>query len=172
MQRHAETYEFDWRLIVAQMYQESQFDPGAQSEAGALGLMQLLPGTANDMGVTDPFDPEAGIRGGIKYLRYLWDRFDEGIPPRERTWFALAAYNVGFDRIKSARQRASERHLDPNVWFGHVEQAMRTMAKDETPCKCGQTVVYVRAIRSLYNTYHRLHETLTAELGSVLDPAI
>ena len=172
VQRYAETYEFDWRLIVAQMYQESQFDPGAQSDAGALGLMQLLPGTANDMGVTDPFDPEAGIRGGIKYLRYLWDRFDEGIPPRERTWFALAAYNVGFDRIRSARQRASERHLDPNVWFGHVEQAMRSMAKDETPCKCGQTVVYVRAIRSLYNTYHRLHETLTAGLGSVLDPAI
>ena len=169
VRRHAETYDFDWRLIVAQMYQESQFDPGAQSDAGAIGLMQLLPGTANDMGVSDPFDPEAGIRGGIKYLRYLWDRFDEGIAPRERTWFALAAYNIGFHRIDMARQRAIERHLDANMWFGHVEQAMRTMASDGTPCKCGQTVAYVRAIRSLYNTYHRLHETLTAGLASVHD---
>lgn len=166
VRRHADTYDFDWRLIVAQMYQESHFNPGAQSEAGACGLMQLLPGTANDMGVADPFDPESGIRGGVKYLRYLWDRFDEAIAPRERTWFALAAYNIGFNRIDLARQRARDRQLDPNRWFGHVEQAMRTMATDGTPCKCGQTVVYVRAIRSLYNTYHRLHDALTAGLGS------
>lgn len=168
VQRYADTYDFDWRLIVAQMYQESQFDPGAQSEAGALGLMQLLPGTAHDMGVSDPFDPEAGIRGGIKYLRYLWNRFDDQIPPRERTWFALASYNIGFNRIDLARHRAQEQALDPNLWFGHVEQAMRTMSNDDTPCRCGQTIIYVRAIRSLYNTYHRLRETLTAGLASVM----
>lgn len=171
VQRHAEAYDFDWRLIVAQIYHESRFDPAAVSPAGASGLMQLLPRTAAAMGVTDPFDPEAGIRGGIRYLDRLRERFDTAIAPRERTWFALAAYNVGLHRVQLARQRARAAGLDGNRWFGHVEQAMRSMTHDGSPCRCGQTVAYVRAIRSLYNTYHRLQAVLTAALpGSTNRP--
>lgn len=159
VRRHAEAFDFDWRLIVAQMYQESQFDPHAESSAGALGLMQLLPATALSVGVSDPLDPEAGIRGGVAYLDRLRRRFEASLAPRERIWFALAAYNVGFNRVERARAAAAEHGLDPDRWFGHVEKVMRDMA-DNNACRCGQTIVYVRGIRSLYTTYSRLHETL------------
>ena len=173
-QRYAEMYQFDWRLIVAQMYGESHFDPAAESVAGAQGLMQLLPATARAMGVADPFEPESAIRGGVKYLRHLWDRFSDDIPPGERTWFALAAYNVGYHRVERARQHAQATGLDPMQWFGHVENAIRAMSfdagSDTGSCRCGQTVVYVRDIRSLYNTYHRLQETFTADSRAASDP--
>ncbi len=164
VQRHAASFDFDWRLIVALMYQESKFNPSAQSSAGALGLMQLLPATARAVGVRNPLDPEAGIRGGVAYLDRLRRRFDSDISPRERTWFALAAYNIGFHRVDLARRQAAEAGLDPNRWFGNVERSMRSMA--------GQTVMYVRAVRSLYNTYSRVHDTLTAgtEAGATAPP--
>jgi len=114
VRQHATAFDFDWRLIVAQMYQESKFDPAAQSSAGALGLMQLLPSTAQSVGVTDPLQPDAGIRGGVAYLDQLRRRFDADVSPRERTWFALAAYNIGFHRIERARRQAAHRGSDPD----------------------------------------------------------
>ncbi|MGR8921606.1 MAG: transglycosylase SLT domain-containing protein [Gammaproteobacteria bacterium] len=162
VQRYAERFEFDWRLIVAQMYQESKFVPDAESPAGARGLMQLLPATAREVGVDDPFDPEAGIRGGIAYLDSLRRRFDDGLAPRERTWFALAAYNIGYARVQRARRQAAELGLDPGRWFGNVETVMRRMARSGAGCRCGETVVYVRRIRSLYTTYNRFFQTFLA----------
>jgi membrane-bound lytic murein transglycosylase F len=162
VRRHAEANDFDWRLIVAQMYQESRFDPRAESRTGARGLMQLQPTTARALGVRDAFDPESAIRGGITYLRRLRQRFDPAIAPRERTWFALAAYNVGFGPVERARRRTAAEGLDPNRWFGNVEVVMKRMARNAQTRRWGQPVVYVRAIRSLYNTYNRQHETLTA----------
>ena len=164
VRRHAEAFDFDWRLIVAQMFQESRFDPAAVSSAGARGLMQLLPATAQSLGVDDAFDPESGIRGGVAYLDKLRKRFDRSISPRERTWFALGAYNIGFHRIERARREATAQGLDGNRWFGHVEKIMRDMASTDQSCRCGQTVVYVRGIRSLYGIYSRVHETLTSGL--------
>ena len=72
--RHA----IDWRLIVAQMYQESRFDPDARSRAGALGLMQVLPRTARQMGRYDLRDPEQSVAAGVAYLEWLSDRFEPG----------------------------------------------------------------------------------------------
>ncbi|MCB1748364.1 MAG: transporter substrate-binding domain-containing protein [Gammaproteobacteria bacterium] len=164
VRRHAEANDFDWRLIVAQMYQESRFNPRAESRTGARGLMQLQPTTARALGVRDAFDPESAIRGGITYLKRLRQRFDASIAPRERTWFALAAYNIGYGPVERARRRAAATGLDPNRWFGNVEVVMRRMARTAQARRWGQAVVYVRAIRSLYNTYNRLHETLTAGL--------
>lgn len=126
--RYAELYGFDWRLIVAQMYQESRFDPVAVSSAGAAGLMQLIPETAELLGVTDLHDPDTSISGGVRYLDYLRGRFEEDISVDERTWFALAAYNAGYNRVKRARALAETMALDKNRWFNHVEQAMLIMA--------------------------------------------
>ena len=162
VRHYADTYDFDWRLIVAQMYRESQFDPGAKSAAGALGLMQLTPDTARAMGVADPFDPAAGIRGGIRYLDKLRSYFEVGLPPRERTWFALAAYNAGPTRVVLARERAAAAGLDPNRWFGSVETMMGQVPNQSAIGPYREAVDYVRAIRSLYNTYNRQHESLTA----------
>ena len=160
LQSYADRYGFDWRLIAAQMYQESHFDPGAISRAGAIGLMQLMPATAESLGFANPHDPESGIHAGIKYLAHLRSRFDKRIPMDQRTWLALAAYNIGFDRVRRARALASESGLNPDKWFGNVEFAMRQMTRADqnsrVGCRCGQAIVYVRRIRSLYYAYRNL----------------
>ena len=166
VRKYAEKYGFDWRLIVAQMYQESQFDPGALSDAGAEGLMQVLPETATTIGADNLSDPEANIRAGIKYLSLLRNQFASDLLLEERTWFSLASYNAGPGRVNLARRTAAKMGLDPNHWFGNVETAMLALAepveKDgETVrnCRCGQTVVYVKEIRRLYHNYVRLTRT-------------
>ena len=159
LKTYSERYDFDWRLIAAQMYQESHFDPDAVSHAGAVGLMQLMPATADDLGFQNPEDPEAGIHAGVKYLNRLRNRFDNHVPMDERTWLALAAYNVGYDRVRRARNRAREQGLNPDKWFGNVEVAMRQMtrsyweSRSGSGCRCGQAVIYVSSIRSLYYAY-------------------
>ena len=175
---YAERYGFDWRLIVAQMYQESRFDPDAVSRAGAHGLMQLLPTTAEQVGVKQRNDPVTSIRGGIRYLDYLRSRFEEeDLPLEERTWFTLAAYNAGYNRVKRAREVAERMHLNSNRWFDNVEKAMLAMSRPYRKdgelvryCRCGQTVVYVRDIRTLYNNYVQLTQSIkTAATDSSLE---
>jgi len=157
---YAEKYGFDWRLIVAQMYMESQFNPQALSGAGARGLMQLLPETASLLGIDDLSDPGLNIYGGIRYLDYLRRRFEQDVSPEDRTWFTLAAYNAGYNRVKRARRLAASMGLDADRWFNHVEKAMLILSKPYTRngdvvryCRCGQTASYVRDIKTLYNNY-------------------
>lgn len=164
---YAERYDFDWRLIVAQMFQESAFEPDALSDAGAAGLMQILPQTAEHLGVADPNDPHSSIHAGIRYLDYLRGEFEEELLLEDRTWFTLAAYNAGLGRVRRARDLAREMHLDGDRWFDNVELAMLAMAKPYTRdgelvrnCRCGQAVVYVRDIRTRYNNYVRLTSAL------------
>ena len=161
--KYAEMYDFDWRLIVAQMYQESRFNPVAVSQAGAAGLMQLAPETVALLAIGDPTDPDAGIHGGIRYLDSLRDRFEDEIPGDDKTWFALGAYNAGFNRIEQARDLAEKMQLDRNLWFNNVEQALLVMAKPKQQegellrlCRCGQTAYYVREIKTLYSNYVHL----------------
>lgn len=165
VKKNAKRHSFDWRLIVAQMYQESQFDPAAVSYAGAEGLMQLMPATARDLGVEDVNDPTLNITAGVKYMSILRDQFEQGLPLEDKTWFTLASYNAGFARVKKARLLAEKMGLDSDRWFGNVEKAMLKLSKPYTQdgevkrlCRCGQAVVYVQDIRSLYNNYVRLTE--------------
>jgi membrane-bound lytic murein transglycosylase F len=115
VQSAADAYGFDWRLIAAQMYQESHFDPLAMSHAGAYGLMQLTEGTASHLGVTDIFDPEENIYAGVRHLRFLYNRLD-GAEETDRVSLALAAYDIGLGHILDARAIARQRQLDPNKW--------------------------------------------------------
>ena len=165
VKKNAEQHSFDWRLIVAQMYQESQFDPDAISYAGAEGLMQIMPATANDLGVEDLSDPISNITAGVKYMKILRDQFEQELPLEDKTWFTLASYNAGFARVKNARALAVKMGLDSNRWFGNVEKAMLALSRPYTRegevrrlCRCGQAVVYVREIRSLFHNYVRLTE--------------
>ena len=148
------------------MYQESQFDPDAISYAGAEGLMQIMPATANELGVENINDPKDNITAGVKYMRILRDQFEQELPLEDKTWFTLASYNAGFTRIKHARALAGKMGLDSNRWFGNVEKAMLALSKPYLEegelrrfCHCGQAVIYVREIRSLYHNYVRLTET-------------
>jgi soluble lytic murein transglycosylase len=92
----ADRYGVDPHLIKAIIKTESDFDAYAVSRAGALGLMQLMPDTAELLDVADPFDPEANILGGVRHLRELLDRFEWNLP------LALAAYNAGALRVETA----------------------------------------------------------------------
>ena len=121
---YADRYGLDWRLMAAQSYQESGFDPDAESWAGAQGLFQLLPSTALELGFEDLHDPETGIHAGVKYMNLLLDRLDPRIPLKHRLRFALAAYNAGWGHLDDARRLADEKGWDRDKWFGHTERAM------------------------------------------------
>ena len=160
VKKYARQYGQDWRLITAQMYQESKFDPQATSWVGARGLMQIMPVTGRELGFTDLHDPEENIHAGVKYLSQLVNRFDSNISIEERMRFALAAYNVGYGHVLDARRLAREKGWNPDKWFGHVEQAMRLLAKPAYHkrarygfCRCGQPVHYVGNIQSMYDAY-------------------
>lgn len=159
--KYAERYGFDWRLIVALIYQESKFNPDAHSSAGAIGLMQLLPKTAAALGFSNIRKPEEAIHAGVQYLDHLRERFGNNLAVNDRTWFAIAAYNAGFARVQQARRLAKRMGLDPDRWFGNVERAMLAMARGDhgasnVRCACGQTFFYVRRIRARYDAYLQL----------------
>lgn len=163
---YAKRFDLDWRLISAQMYQESRFDPNAVSWVGAQGLMQVMPRTGAEIGFTDLKDPETGIHAGVKYLHMMIDRFDPSIPMNVRVHFALASYNAGYGHVLDARRLAGKMGWDKGQWFGHVERAMLLLAKPQYAqrarygyCRGGEPVQYVRNIQNLYEAYV---ETLNA----------
>lgn len=107
-------------------------------------------------------------------MDYLRGMFEEELSPEDRTWFTLAAYNAGYGRIRQARNLARNMNLDGNRWFDNVEIAMLKLAgpsvngdKVGRNCRCGQTVVYVREIRTLYNNYLRLSQSVRAAARTV-----
>ncbi len=122
---YAARYDFNWINIAAQAYRESRFDQSKRSRAGAIGIMQVLPATAADpnVGINGIEDMENNIHAGVKYLAFVRDRYfsDAEISAKNRLDFALAAYNAGPRRVVNARKGASDRGLDSNVWFNHVE---------------------------------------------------
>ena len=162
---YAKQYGFDWRLIVAQMYQESRFKPDARSWAGAVGLMQVLPRTAKSLGFQDIRSPEKGIHAGVKYLDWVRDRFEPELSVKDRMWFTLAAYNVGQGHVIDARRVARQQGLNPNRWFGNVEQAIRLLSKRKYArkarhgyCRCSEPVKYVQEIKRRYEAYLQVTE--------------
>ncbi len=158
--RYAAAYDLDWRLLVAQMYQESRFDPNQVSLAGATGLMQIVPRTARELGVVDLRDPESSIEGGARYLRWLMDREDPKLPLATRIRFALASYNAGRSHVLDARRLAQRLGLDPDLWEGNVEQAILLLERREYfekarfgYCRGSECVQYVREIDRRYRTW-------------------
>jgi membrane-bound lytic murein transglycosylase F len=170
VKRHAREYGLDWRLIMAVMYQESRFDPGAVSWAGARGLLQVMPRTAADLGFTELDRPEVGIHAGVRYLAWLRDQFDPTRYAEDRIWFALAAYNTGLGHVLDARRVARQLGWNDHRWFGHVERAMLLLSRPEYARHArhgylsgGKPVAYVRGIRDRYGAY--IHLTAQWERG-------
>ncbi len=160
VQQYAGQFGFDWRLVVAQMYQESRFNPDARSWAGAVGLMQVLPRTAKSIGFHDVRTPDDGIHAGVKYLDWVRDRFDPELPVEDRMWFTLAAYNAGHGHVRDARQLARKLGLNPNRWFRNVEKAILLLSKRKYArqarhgyCRGAEPVKYVREIKRRYEAY-------------------
>jgi len=161
IQRYAKQEGLDWRLVAAQIFQESGFNPNARSWVGAQGLMQIMPATARQVGVTGPInDPEVNIRAGIQYLDWLRDRFEDDLRVQDRMWFMLAAFNAGVGHVRDARSLADRLGLDRDRWFDNVERAMLKLSQPKYygNARFGyvrghEPVQYVRAIRERYQAY-------------------
>jgi membrane-bound lytic murein transglycosylase F len=142
---------FDWCLIAAQAYRESHLDPLARGAYDAQGLMQILPATARSLKISDAFDPVASIKGGVQYLKWLYELF-EGVDEDDRTLLALAAYNAGPGHVQDARRLAAKKGLDPNSW----ESVAKTLPllryrtyyqnAEQGFCRGDVTVAYVKHI--------------------------
>lgn len=118
---NAKKINMDWRLLASQIYQESRFEPNANSWAGANGLMQIMPETAKEIGINDPTDPNQSIKGGMYYLKQMWDNFDDIQDSTQRMKFALASYNCGYYHVLDAQKLAEKRNFKINVWDENVE---------------------------------------------------
>jgi len=112
----AARYDMDWRLLAAIGYQESHWNPKAVSVTGVKGVMMLTKLTAREMGIADREDPFQSIEGGAKYFTAIKERVDPQVPEPDKTWFALAAYNVGFGHFTDARKLTQQRGGNPERW--------------------------------------------------------
>jgi membrane-bound lytic murein transglycosylase F len=151
-----EITDIDWRLLAALSYQESHWDTYNTSPTNVRGLMMLTESTSDLMHVTDRLDPKQSIPAGAKYLLWLKERFPERIPEPDRTFLALAAYNIGFGHVEDARVLAQRLKMNPDSWA----DVKKTLLKLTDPtyytkakhgyCSCGAPVIYTESIRSYY----------------------
>lgn len=161
IRRESRKHGFDWRLIAALIYQESHFDPSARSFTGVRGLMQVTETTAREMGIDDRRDPEESIEAGVKYLAKLHDRWDRIRDPRERMYFALASYNIGYGHVRDAQKLARKKGWDPDRWPS-VKQTlpmlrMRKYYKDTRYgyARGNEPVQFVERVRLYYDIIRR-----------------
>jgi membrane-bound lytic murein transglycosylase MltF len=151
--KYGDKYELDYLMIAAQGYQESGLDQNVRSRVGAVGVMQLMPATGKELKVGDITQLEPNIHAGVKYVRWMMDEYfkDDPMDRLNRGLMTLAAYNAGPGRIRQLRQEAARRGLDPNVWFGNVEQVASERIGRET-------VQYVSNIYKYYVAYRLTQE--------------
>ncbi|MDP2785314.1 MAG: membrane-bound lytic murein transglycosylase MltF [Sulfurimicrobium sp.] len=162
--RAQELTELDWRLVAAIGYQESHWDPLATSPTGVRGLMMLTGETADRLGVTDRLDPKQSILAGARYVLYLKDTVPDRIPEPDRTWIALAAYNVGYGHLEDARILAKKRKLNPDSWTD-LKATLPLLAKSEYHgevkhgfARGGETVIFVENVRTYYDILARFEK--------------
>lgn len=153
----AEKNKLDWRLLAAIGYQESHWNPKARSPTGVRGLMMLTLPTAKYLGIKDRVDPTQSINGGAKYIKKLINRIPKQIEDPDRTWFALAAYNVGLGHVEDARIITEKRGGNPNAW-NDVKKNLPLLSQRKwyKQTKHGyargrEPVRYVEYIRSYYD---------------------
>jgi membrane-bound lytic murein transglycosylase F len=154
----AAKYGLDWQLVAAQGYQESHWNPRARSFTGVRGIMMLTLETARDMGIKSRLDPKQSIFAGTRYLARLHDQIGETVSEPDRTFMALAAYNLGLGHIKDARLLAEQTGKDPHTWHDiravlpllHQKKYYRHLPNGYARGK--EAVQYVDRIR----TYHQV----------------
>jgi membrane-bound lytic murein transglycosylase F len=149
--------DVDWRLLAAISYQESHWQPDAISPTGVGGLMMLTNAAAEDIGVEDRMDPAQSIRGGAHYLVKMKERISEEVPEPDRTWLALAAYNVGLGHLEDARILTQKNKGDPDKWVD-IKENLPLLSKKKwfQQTRYGyargrEPVRYVENIRSYYD---------------------
>lgn len=153
----AEAYDLDWRLLAAIGYQESHWNPKARSPTGVRGLMMLTQRTARQMDVQNRLDPRQSIMGGARYFMHVKDKIPDRIQEPDRTWLALAAYNVGFGHLEDARKITEYQGGDPDKWIDVMERLPLLSQKAYYKytrygyARGREPVKYVQNIRSYYD---------------------
>jgi len=147
----------EWRLLAALAYQESQWDPDATSETGVRGLMQLTEDTARELGVADRLDPKASAIAAARYLADLKRKLPARIGEPDRTWFALAAFNIGIGHLEDARVLAQRQKLNPDLW-SDVRKVLPLLADPDYYVSAkngyargGMPVAFVGRVRGYYD---------------------
>jgi membrane-bound lytic murein transglycosylase MltF len=151
--KYSDRYKIDYLLMAAQGYQESRLDQGAKSHVGAIGVMQVMPATGKELAVGNITELEPNIHAGVKYVRFMMDRYFEKEPMSrlDKGLFTFASYNAGPARIRELRALAGKRGLNSNVWFNNVEVIAGERIGRET-------VQYVSNIYKYYLAYTLLVE--------------
>ena len=164
-----EITDIDWRLIAAISYQESHWDQYNTSPTNVRGMMMLTEETADELGVTDRLDAKQSISGGARYINTLKHQVPEHIPEPDRTWMALAAYNIGFSHLEDARVLATKMGLNPDSWADiKTTLPLLNKAKYYNTAKFGYAnggapVIFVESIRTYYDIldkYFPAHESI------------
>ena len=164
--KYGAQYDVDYLLMAAQGYQESTLDQQVKSPVGAIGVMQVMPPTGKELNVGDIRQVDANIHAGVKYMRFMMDRYfkDEPMDDLNKMLMTFAAYNAGPGRLRQLRRETANRGLDPNLWFNNVERVASERIGRET-------VTYVSNIYKYYITYRlvsdqqRRREAAKAEVG-------
>lgn len=153
----AELYGLDWKLLAAMGYQESHWNPRAISPTGVRGIMMLTRETAGQMGIKNRLNPKSSIFGGAQYLTKIKNRFADDIPEPDKTWFALAAYNVGYYHVRDAQKIATQLGKDANSW-ADLKTVLPLLARKKYYKKTAygyargwEPVKYVENIRRYYD---------------------
>ncbi|MEQ8323320.1 MAG: transporter substrate-binding domain-containing protein [Vicingaceae bacterium] len=161
---HAKAIGWDWVLISSIIYQESQFNPTAESWASANGLMQLMPATAQELNVEDVLDPNQNIQAGIRYLKRMWNQWDEIEDSIQRLKFTIASYNCGSQHVADAMKLAKKYNMESHTWDENVEVQLLNLTysnyyRDDVVSygyvRGRETVNYVREIFERYRLYRQ-----------------
>ncbi len=180
----AKKYNLDWKVLAAMGYQESHWNPEAVSPTGVRGIMMLTRQTAGQLGIKNRLDPKSSIFGGAKYLDQIRRRFPPEIKEPDRTWFAMAAYNVGYYHVIDAQKIAKQLGKDPTKWLD-LQTTLPLLARKKWYQKTQygyargwEPVKYVTNIRRYYDLLdYQLNQNRTAEQDqhdaiSILPPVL
>ncbi len=159
--KHAQAAGLDWRLVSAIIYEESRFQPGTVSPAGAYGLMQVRPIAARDVGEEHFREPDANIRTGVRYLQRL-DRMFAAARGRDRLALVLAAYNMGPGHVQDAQALARHWGYDPLAWNESMVAMLPLLEEPQVYgylpngyAQGNQTVAYVERVLRRFDAYRR-----------------
>jgi membrane-bound lytic murein transglycosylase MltF len=153
--KYGSQYNLDFLLMAAQGYQESTLDHEVRSPVGAIGVMQVMPATGKELNVGDITELEPNIHAGVKYMRFMMDRYfaNEPMDDLNKGLMTFAAYNAGPGRLRQLRREAAAKGLDPNIWFGNVERVASERIGRET-------VTYVSNIYKYYLAYRLVSDQM------------
>lgn len=154
---------YDWRLLAALAYQESHWDGSLVSPTGVRGLMMLTGDTADRLGVRNRLDPYESIMGGARYLDLLRDEIPASVPEPDRTWMAIASYNVGPAQINAARSLAKGQSLNPDSW-ADIKKTLPQLGQTKSGIKIrgGEAVVTAENVRMYYAILSRSYPATTS----------